>query len=125
MGNIIHEITECSCDKCKNMCKTPCIGTVEDIHKIAAAGFANKLAPSKWAVGLMMGTHNKMIDIIVPLHNEKTGYCSFYSNGLCELHNLGLKPTEGKYATCKEIIIKTKEELMETPLFKAIKTWEV
>ena len=29
----------CTCDKCKNMCKVPCIGTPKDIEAIIDAGY--------------------------------------------------------------------------------------
>lgn len=32
----------CTCDKCKNMCKVPCIGTPKDIEAIIDAGYANR-----------------------------------------------------------------------------------
>ena len=27
---------------------------------------------------------------------EETGFCTFFKNGLCTIHDAGLKPTEGK-----------------------------
>lgn len=33
----------CTCDKCKNMCKVPCIGTPKDIEAIIDAGYADRL----------------------------------------------------------------------------------
>lgn len=33
----------CACDKCKNMCKVPCIGTPKDIEAIIDAGYADRL----------------------------------------------------------------------------------
>lgn len=116
--------TECSCDICKSMCKTPCIGTPEEMLAIAKAGYANRLAVSSWAVGLILGTHNHIVPLIAPLFDEKKGFCTFYQDGKCELHSLGLKPTEGRYANCKEKKIKTLEELKETPLMKCIESWE-
>ena len=29
----------CTCDKCKNMCKVPCIGVPKDIEAIIDAGY--------------------------------------------------------------------------------------
>lgn len=40
------------------------------------------------------------------------------------LHDLGLKPTEGRFADCKQKPLKSKEELFETPLYKCIEEWE-
>lgn len=33
----------CTCDKCKNMCEVPCIGTPKDIEAIIDAGYADRL----------------------------------------------------------------------------------
>lgn len=91
------EETACTCDTCKSMClKQPCLGTPEDIAKLFEAGHNSKLARSVWMVGLVTGTVDRPIDMIQPLADE-TGKCSFLDdNGLCTLHDSGLKPTEGK-----------------------------
>ena len=34
--------------------------------------------------------------MVQPLFNEETGYCAFFKDGLCELHDKKLKPIEGK-----------------------------
>lgn len=63
----------CTCDKCKNMCEVPCIGTPKDIEAIIDAGYADRLKETMWP------------------------------DGLCELHDRGLKPTEGVLASCKVV----------------------
>ena len=90
--------TSCSCDKCKNMCRTaPCLGTPEDIIKICEAGFQGKIALTGWATGLVMGVYHKPITMLQA--KFENGKCSFLDdNDLCILHDLGLKPTEGKLA---------------------------
>jgi hypothetical protein len=64
----------CACEACKDACRTcPCIGTPEDIDRLVTAGHANRLRLVLW------------------------GACTFFTeNGLCELHDKGLKPTEGR-----------------------------
>lgn len=119
-----YKESECSCDTCKSMCKTPCIGTPEEMLAISRAGFSDRLALSSWAAGLILGTHNHVVTIIAPLFDQKKGFCTFYQDGMCELHSLGLKPTEGRYANCKEKNIKTLEELKGTPLLKCIESWD-
>lgn len=42
----------CTCDKCKNMCKVPCIGTPKDIEAIIDAGYADRLKETMWMVGV-------------------------------------------------------------------------
>jgi len=87
----------CKCSLCKKQCQTcPCLGTPEDIQKIKDAGFADKIFPTVWAAGLIMGVIDREIDMEQPGFNEETGSCVFYKDGLCQLHDLGLKPTEGR-----------------------------
>ena len=85
---------ECKCQACKQQCKTPCLGTPQDIMKIIESGFGDRLFRTHWAVGLLLGH----LDTTVPMvQAEQTpNGCIFHKNGLCELHILGLKPTEGK-----------------------------
>lgn len=119
-----YKESECSCDTCKNMCKTPCIGTPEEMLAISKAGFSKRLAVTSWATGLILGTHDRVVTIIAPLFDQKKGFCTFYQDGMCELHSLGLKPTEGRYANCKEKKVKNLEELKGTPLLKCIESWD-
>ena len=119
-----YKESEYSCDTCKSMCKTPCIGTPEEMLAISKAGFSKRLAVTSWATGLILGTHDRVVTIIAPLFDQKKGFCTFYQDGMCELHSLGLKPTEGRYASCKEKKVKTIEELKKTPLLKCIDAWD-
>lgn len=43
----------CTCDKCKNMCEVPCIGTPKDIEAIIDAGYADRLKETMWMVGYL------------------------------------------------------------------------
>lgn len=91
----------CTCDKCKNMCKVPCIGTPKDIEAIIDAGYADRLKETMWMVGYL-AVKEKPIAMIQP--TEKDGWCAFRQpDGLCELHDRGLKPTEGVLASCKVV----------------------
>ena len=87
--------TSCNCKECKSQCHTPCLGTPEDILKLIEAGYEDRLSPTLWAVGMLMGLTDKPIKMI-QARQEDNGWCTFYHNGLCELHDLGLKPTEGR-----------------------------
>ena len=69
----------CSCDTCKNMCKTPCIGTPEEMLAISKAGFTKRLAVTSWATGLILGTHDRVVTIIAPLFDTKKGFCTLLS----------------------------------------------
>ena len=119
-----YKENECSCEICQNMCKTPCIGTPLEMGKISVAGFRNRLSVSFWAYGKLVGTHDKLIQIIAPMYDEKKECCTFFVNGKCELHNLGLKPTEGRYASHENIPVDNIQELFDTPLYKCIAEWE-
>ena len=70
------------------------VPTPEDILRLLKAGYRERLAPTRWAVGLLLGK----IPYIVPMVQAKqeAGGCTFFQDGLCELHAAGLKPTEGR-----------------------------
>lgn len=77
---------ECKCKLCKSQCASPCKGTPEDMVKLLASGFQNKI----------MKTTFQGTSILTPLYDSEKKSCVFFTDGLCELHDLGLKPTEGK-----------------------------
>lgn len=87
--------SECNCEKCKSQCHTPCLGTPEDILKLAENGYADRLALTMWGAGILMGVTNEVIPMIQAI-KEENGWCTFYHDGKCELHEKGLKPTEGR-----------------------------
>ena len=86
---------ECKCQKCKQQCKTPCLGTPEDILRLIKAGYKERLAITHWWVGIARGKLDFPV-IMIQARQEENGYCTFFRDGLCELHDLGLKPTEGR-----------------------------
>lgn len=85
----------CKCQTCKKQCTTaPCLGTPEDIEKLIDSGYGSRINETGWASGIMMGITDKMITMY-QAEMTPTG-CTFFKDGLCELHGRGLKPTEGK-----------------------------
>lgn len=42
-----------------------------------------------------MGLTTSPIEMVQP-RREDNGWCTFFHDGLCELHDKGLKPTEGR-----------------------------
>lgn len=95
----------CTCDKCKNMCEVPCIGTPKDIEAIIDAGYADRLKETMWMVGYLA---------------VKDGWCAFRRpDGLCELHDSGLKPTEGVLASYK-VIEEDNIPTYETSVLRAV-----
>ena len=94
MYNTGRSQTECQCQKCKEQCRTPCLGTPDDILQLIKKGYADKLAITYWAVGMTVGKLSAPIPM-VQIKRTENG-CIFFRDGLCELHDSGLKPTEGK-----------------------------
>lgn len=90
------KISFCKCNLCKEQCNTPCLGTPKDIEKIIDAGFKKEIYETDWYAGIIMGVIDKPVLMYQAELVEKTGKCVFFENGLCKLHDLGLKPTEGK-----------------------------
>jgi Fe-S-cluster containining protein len=96
---------ECSCATCVGMCEhRPCWGTPEEIEKIIEAGLGDRLMNDYWIES------PQDVQIFSPAivgYEGRTapfmpiGACTFLKNGLCELHDKGLKPLEGRTATCK------------------------
>ncbi|GAB6119660.1 hypothetical protein [Dysgonomonas termitidis] len=93
-GNTGRRPVECDCPECRAQCRVPCLGTPDDILKLIRAGHAGKLKLTFWCVGMALGKYPCPVPMVQAV---KTGAgCVFLSNGLCELHDSGLKPTEGK-----------------------------
>ena len=86
---------ECKCAQCRNQCRTPCLGTPKDILNLIRAGHKDKLSRTEWLVGMILGKLEVSISM-VQLIQTNEGYCICFKEGLCELHDRGLKPTEGR-----------------------------
>lgn len=87
--------TDCKCRLCQQQCRVcPCLGTPEDIERLIEAGYAGKLALTDWCVGQMVGAVPYPITMVQAQQTDEG--CIFFHDGLCELHDKGLKPTEGK-----------------------------
>lgn len=85
---------DCKCRICQSFCKTPCLGTPEDIIRLFEAGYGDKLKLTYWGVGMLYGMLDYPI-LMVQLIQRPEG-CILFKEGRCELHELGLKPTEGR-----------------------------
>lgn len=86
---------ECKCKLCQSQCQAPCKGTPEDMVKIIAAGYASRIGLYKFPATIQFPEFDG-IQYIAPLLDKEKKSCTFFNNGLCELHESGLKPTEGK-----------------------------
>lgn len=89
--------SSCDCIQCKRMCHTPCLGTPHDILALINAGYIDKLQLTLWAAGITLGFTSKIIPMVQA--RVEDGWCVFYHDGMCELHDSGLKPTEGVLAS--------------------------
>lgn len=86
----------CSCERCVNMCKTPCMPTPYEVEALIDAGYQNRIALSIWAFGMLAGFIDRPIPTLMPA--QVNGWCTFFHDGKCELHDTGLKPLEGRLA---------------------------
>ena len=109
----LHEkkSSECKCDTCVGMCKTrPCWPTPSEAKAIMDAGLGHKMWMDYWAGGFDKNSDTMIIGPAVkgkegmPASFAPDGECSFLTeNGLCELHDKGLKPIEGRLANCQNM----------------------
>lgn len=95
-----YEANNCSCMACKTMClSSPCFPTPEEVVRLDKMGFGSDLMFT-----MFMNPETKEIyALVAPRSTEKMGgiinQCTFHNaQGLCDLHELGLKPTEGRLA---------------------------
>lgn len=87
--------TSCSCDTCKAMCRrSPCMPTPADVRALERAGYGQHLKASTY-IDVGAG----MIPYVAVMPRSTEAGCIFLDcNGLCVLHDQGLKPTEGRLA---------------------------
>lgn len=88
--------TVCSCKVCRKKCsQIMCLGTPDDILRLINAGFGNLLQEIQISVVLV--NHREVMPIrMVQLMRDENG-CAVFKDGMCLLHNMGLKPAEGRY----------------------------
>lgn len=101
--------TICSCHKCVKMCEDrPCWPTPEEADQLIENGFADKLMLDWWSA---CGPDDEDIFLLGPAIVGREGQyapsfpwgrCNLLTeNGMCSLHDKGLKPLEGRLANCK------------------------
>ena len=82
------------------MCRAPCSGTPHDMELLIEAGYANRLMYDDWCDGERMlkpalkGYEGETAPFII----ATKGGCTFWKDNKCELHELKLKPLQGKLA---------------------------
>lgn len=103
--------SSCKCRSCQSMCCRPCWGTPVDMRKIIDAGFGKALCEDTWFGDA--NEDNILLHVtftilcpnlkdnprnVMPLLPYSEEGCVFWNKGLCDLHDKGLKPLEGKIA---------------------------
>lgn len=107
----------CSCRICKGYCARPCWPLPSEIAPIVSAGEGARLMLDWWDNDFHGGAHDHVYIVCPALSGHEGGMapevslmdsllmgrrgplhggCVFYRKGLCELHDRGLKPTEGR-----------------------------
>jgi hypothetical protein len=96
----------CTCEECQEMCKRACWPTPEEAWKLLSEGYGDRLMMDLWE--LPLGTiyilcpaekgHEKKV-----LHWPSWSGCVMQQNGLCTLHDKGMKPLEGRLALCSKL----------------------
>lgn len=96
----------CQCHKCQTMCQHPCWPTPDEAKAIIDAGYGPRLRADYWRYkpnacdvlvlsGSLAGREG---EIKPPWPSNGHSFCTFYRDGLCELHDKNLKPLEGALA---------------------------
>ncbi len=90
--------SQCSCDICSSMCQAPCCGTPDDMQKLIDAGYIDRLMLDDWPDGetLIKPALKGHEGYYAPFETKTVDGCTFWENGLCQLHALKLKPTVGR-----------------------------
>lgn len=118
--NTGRQPSECSCQICRMQCRVPCLGTPADIRRLIEAGYKDRLAPTLWCTGMYLGKMRFPIPMVQAV-KSKEGWCAFFQNGLCELHDLGLKPTEGRLS--HHIMTEENFDFSKSLSWNVAKTW--
>ena len=71
-----RKVVECRCAACRAQCRTPCLGTPEDILRILKAGYKERLSPTLWGVGLVLGRLPYAVPMVQA--RQADGYCTFF-----------------------------------------------
>lgn len=98
-----HDTPACQCEHCRLYCQRPCWPTPVEANRLLDEGYADRLMLDWWArdgftvpvlCGALKGSEAK----IAPRYPASEAGCTFWVNGLCQLHDKGLKPLLGRYS---------------------------
>lgn len=92
--------SECDCIRCSSMCHAPCCGTPKDFERLMDAGYGKRLMYDDLPGGATMlkPALKGYEGLTAPWKTYSHMGCTFWENGLCQLHTSGLKPSQGKLA---------------------------
>jgi hypothetical protein len=92
--------SECACERCRKMCRAPCCGTPADVKALMDAGYGDRLMLDDWEgqADMIKPALKGWEGEKAPWNTESYLGCTFWIDGKCELHDLGLKPEQGKLA---------------------------
>jgi len=92
--------TECACEKCSGMCRAPCCPTPKEVNALIEAGYGDRLMYDDWPdsseVEMIKMAMKGAEGCRAPWATRTEKGCTFWKDGLCELHNTGLKPLHAK-----------------------------
>ena len=89
----------CCCDICKSYCKRPGWWTVEEAELAIESGYAGRMMlemSPEFTFGVLSPAF-KGCEKNYAIHEYANNGCTFFHNGLCELHSAGLEPLECRF----------------------------
>jgi hypothetical protein len=126
----------CTCQTCVDMCKRrPCWPTPEEARQLIDKGYGQRLMRDWYCCEEEDSDHFYLLcPAIVDYEGEDSpfwpfGMCTFLKYERCELHDLGLKPGEGKEAWCQEddkgtLHVKYAQTWKNPEAQQLVKEWE-
>lgn len=104
------EWSSCSCETCQKKCRErTCWPTPEEAQAIIRAGLGDRLMYDYWVGDASDGGDIGLLSPAIVGYEGKTapfipfGPCTFLTDDdLCELHDPGMKPIEGRLSSCKD-----------------------
>lgn len=106
----------CACPKCQRMCQSSvCLPTPAEAVKLIERGYATRLQRYAFDGRRFVGPKPQSAKHLPKvLHSTRMGRCTFHtSDGRCELHDLGLKPYEGRIASHDRNWVPVRVALMQ------------
>jgi len=96
----------CTCETCQDMCHEPCWPTPYEAKKLINEGFGDRLMLDSWISFSGNFFDYRRINVLCPATKHWpncNSRCIFQDidTKLCQLHDLQLKPLEGRMADCK------------------------